>query len=240
MRIRKTIENLTKKWISGHASAAIGDFFNERAAAKIHRKGLKKLRSMARDRFKKINFGAGNRLLPGFLHLDLASASDARVDLRQALPLPQQVAEIIFSEHFLEHLAYPEETKAFLLQAFRTLKPGGRLYLSVPDAEEPLRDYPDPEGQWIRWCRNEFSHWHPEFCETYLEHIEYHFRQRKPGESYSLFKCHRASFDFETLAKVLNCCGFQEIQKRDFDPELDDASRKVGSLRVSAKKPIAE
>ena len=69
--------------------------------------------------------------------------------------------------------------------------------------------------------------WHPKWCQTEMEHINHHFRQ---GDM------HRFAYDFKTLYQALSSAGFQEIQRRDFNPELDSLDRKLGSLYVDAFK----
>lgn len=69
--------------------------------------------------------------------------------------------------------------------------------------------------------------WHPEWCQTEMEHINYHFRQDDE---------HRFAYDFKTLVRALSSAGFQEIQRRDFDPELGSVDRKLGTLYVNASK----
>ena len=70
--------------------------------------------------------------------------------------------------------------------------------------------------------------WHPEWCRTRIEHINFHFRQDDE---------HRFAYDFETLQKVLADAGFIEIEQRDFDESMDTASRRIGTLYVKALKP---
>jgi hypothetical protein len=64
-----------------------------------------------------------------------------------------------------------------------------------------------------------------------MEHINYHFRQDDE---------HRFAYDFKTLAQALSSAGFQEIQRRDFEPALDSVDRKLGTLYVNASKPEAK
>jgi hypothetical protein len=72
------------------------------------------------------------------------------------------------------------------------------------------------------------AHWHPSWCSTPLEHINYHFRQGTE---------HRFAYDLETLSCTLAMAGFENIRQRDFDGELDDERRKQGTLYVDARKP---
>ena len=70
-----------------------------------------------------------------------------------------------------------------------------------------------------------------------MEHIHYHFRQRWTGKSDNDFDCHRFAYDFETLKKLLEVCGFSDVRERPYDPALDSEHRRIGSLFVTARKP---
>ena len=60
-----------------------------------------------------------------------------------------------------------------------------------------------------------------------MEQINYHFRQ--DGD-------HRFAYDFVTLGQALSSAGFQDVKRRDFDPNLDSLDRKLGTLYVNALK----
>jgi hypothetical protein len=106
------------------------------------------------------------------------------------------------------------------------LKPGGTFSVGVPDAQWGLEAYvgPDDKGFFTlaktKWC-------HPAWCRTRLEHINYQFRQGAED---------RFAYDFETLHHVLAETGSTNIRERTFDPDLDDESRKDGTLYVAATK----
>jgi predicted SAM-dependent methyltransferase len=105
------------------------------------------------------------------------------------------------------------------------LEPGGLFSVGVPDTEWPLAEYAGQKSD--GYYQHARERWHPEWCQTEMEQINYHFRQQ--GE-------HRFAYDFETLARALSSAGFQDIRRRDFDPELDSADRKLGTLYVDALK----
>jgi hypothetical protein len=60
-----------------------------------------------------------------------------------------------------------------------------------------------------------------------MEQINCHFRQ--DGD-------HRFAYDFAILAQALSKAGFQDVKRRDFDPDPDSIDRKIGTLFVSAIK----
>jgi len=182
----------------------------------------------------KINFGSGSKTKEGFVNVDLSPHADLRVDLRRPIPLEDNTCALLFTEHFVEHLSYPEGAEMFFRECYRVIEPGGQLKVSVPDTEWPLREYGTGQRDYLETCDQ--RNFHPPECETEMEHINYHFRQRKRGQSYSGFERHRFAYDFETMAKVIRAGGFETVDRRSFEPELDSEHREIGSLFVVAVK----
>jgi predicted SAM-dependent methyltransferase len=192
-----------------------------------HRRGLKRIQRRGWLRPSKLNLGCGSDLKDGFLNVDLLPGGDLTLDLRRGLPFDSESCELIFSEHFFEHIEYPHPASDLLRDCFRVLKHGGSLRISVPDTEWPLMDYPrGNDGSYFRACI-ENAWWHPNYCTTRLEHINFHFRQ---GDE------HRFAYDEETMTKALEGVGFKNVHRVSFDPTLDSQHREVGSLVISALK----
>lgn len=83
----------------------------------------------------KLNLGCGKQRLEGFVNVDLTD-SDQDVDL-SVFPWPWEdgtVDEIVAS-HVLEHFTR-ETAKRFIGECYRILKPGGELYIAVPDMDK--------------------------------------------------------------------------------------------------------
>lgn len=183
----------------------------------------------------KINLGSGKATKSGFFNIDFCKGVDIRVDLRKRLPLRDESCELVYSEHFVEHLVYPEGVEKHFSDCYRVLCSRGKISISVPDTEWPLKDYALSRTKYLDACIE--NKWHPDDCETFMEHINYHFRQRWRGENINRFNCHRFAWDFETMEKKLNEQGFINITRREFDATLDSVHRKEGSLFVEAFKP---
>jgi predicted SAM-dependent methyltransferase len=207
--------------------SAFHRLYNEFRISHYNRVGLAKLRRKSWSRPVKINLGSDIHRKEGFLNVDLFPGGDLTLDLRRNLPFESNCCEFIFSEHCLEHIDYPEPVTNLFRECFRILKPGGVLRFSVPGTEWPLIDYAKgPEAEYFRAC---ITHaWHPAWCTTRMEHINFHFRQKVE---------HRFAYDEETARKVLEGVGFQEVQCVAFDPNLDSKHREIGSLFMSARKP---
>ncbi len=176
----------------------------------------------------KLNVGCGSNLKDGWINIDLSPHADICADVTKGIPLPDNSSEIIYSEHFLEHLKYPNESMPFLAESYRLLKEKGVMHLGVPDSRyvvescitEPIKQ------EFLDKCKK--NNWgYPSFCTTGFEYINYHFR---------LDEQHKFAFDFSTLKSQLERIGFKNIKKRDFIPSLDTKARFEGSIYVVCEK----
>ena len=226
--MRHLLHLMFPKLLSPGEKAAVDALHTEHLISYHHRQGLKSLQRNGLSRPKRLNLGSGSVRKEGFLNVDLFPGGDLTLDLRRGLPFESGCCEMVFSEHFFEHVDYPEPVSHLLRECLRVLQPGGRLRFIATDSEWPLNDYRDgPEAPYFRACR-ENPWWHPGDWTTRLEHINYHFR---PDGA------HRFAYDMETAEKLLKSVGFAEIRRSTFDPSLDAEHRRVGSLFIEAKKP---
>jgi predicted SAM-dependent methyltransferase len=155
-----------------------------------------------------------------------------QLDLRETLPFPDNSAALVYSEHFLEHLVYPQEVNRILSESLRILEPGGVFSIGVPDTAWPLQSYVNGLVDYFN-----FSHaqgFLPNWCSTRMHVINEHFR----GFGVEGFGAHKYAYDIETLIKVLQQAGFAHIRERSFDPAFDSELRKVGTLYAEAQKPL--
>jgi predicted SAM-dependent methyltransferase len=181
----------------------------------------------------RLHLGCGPRLMPGWVNVDAFERSglDLRWDLRDPLPCPGAVAELIYSEHFLEHLEQ-DAAEAFLREVARLLRPGGVLRLGVPDAGLYLRAYVEGRADFFAALP------HLGGAERALE---------TPGEVINqMFRMgghHRYAWDYETLARTLERAGLVNVRQwgagKASRPDLclDDPSHAVETLYVEAEKP---
>jgi predicted SAM-dependent methyltransferase len=174
----------------------------------------------------KLHFGSGQMNRIGWVNIDLYSEeADLQLDAREPLPFPDHSASIVYTEHFFEHLEYPEESLRFLRESWRVLTPGGTLSTGVPDVEVSVRAYMSGDEDYYGHQRQENP---PKWITTRMDYLNRDFRSG--GE-------HKYAYDFETLARVLTEAGFTSIAKRSFNSALDSPHREWGTLYVDAKKP---
>ena len=190
-----------------------------------HLNGVLKARKYRGRRGMKMHLGCGHRVKDGWVNIDLNSAADLTLDVRERLPFRNDTFRTIYSEHFLEHFDYPDNIMRLLSECYRVLEPGGIHSFGVPDGEKVLRYYVTREYADFSEAQRK---WNPAWCKTQMDHVNYCMRQ--DGE-------HRWYYDEETMRMLLGSVGFVEIHRRDFDPEFDQEARRVGTMYMKCAKP---
>lgn len=205
------------------AAAALATEFR---IAALHVRGAWRVRRLANRHPLKLHLGCGEKPKPGWINLDLGASADIKLDLRRPLPFDEHSCEAIYSEHFLEHVEYPHATQRLLSECRRVLRPGGVFSVGVPDTEWPMSEYLGVTSDGYFSIAKE--RWHPDWCRTRMEHLNFHFRQA--GE-------HKFAYDLETLLATLRTAGFVEVRAREFCATLDSADRRIGTIYVDCTKP---
>ncbi len=83
------------------------------------------------------------RLLGGKQYAFVRFARENRIQYGNAvkgLPLPDESCDVLYSSHMVEHLD-PSGAEQFLKAAFRLLRPGGTIRISVPDIRKHVDHY---------------------------------------------------------------------------------------------------
>ncbi|GAB6056790.1 hypothetical protein JCM15415_21060 [Methanobacterium movens] len=105
----------------------------------------------------------------------------------------------MYSSHFIEHL-FKKEAEKLLNDAFRVLKKGGRIRITVPNLECAFKLYENGKKE---------------------KALKMFFDEGKKSE----FSYHRYLYDFELLSNLLSECGFIEIKRCEFQqgkvPDID-------------------
>ncbi len=181
----------------------------------------------------KLHLGCGKRRLPGFVHVDLADFP--HIDYRRCIEsldfLEDGCAELIYSSHTLEYFDR-SEARSVLREWNRVLCPGGLLRLAVPDFLALAEIY---------------------FERRNLDLIlgPLYGRMTIVGTGNVIY--HKTVYDFDSLKKILEECGFGEVRRynwrdtihREFDdhsqayiPHMDKENGKLISLNVESRKAV--
>jgi predicted SAM-dependent methyltransferase len=177
-----------------------------------------------------LHLGCGKRVLPGFVHIDLADYPHIahRRDIRDLSFLPDGYAALIYSCHSFEYFDR-HEAVAVLREWNRVLRLGGVLRLAVPDFEALLEVYRRSDDL-SRVLGPLFGRW-----------------EINPGQ----LIYHRTVYDFNSLSTLLTANGFGQVRRydwrqtihRDFDdhsqayfPHMDKENGLLISLNVEAIK----
>ena len=205
----------------------LGVFWRITLRSRLSGQQRRRLAELSSQQGLQLHLACGDRLLPGWVNIDLVPQADLRLDLRDRLPLPAGCARLIYASHYLEHLDYRREAPVFLQECQRLLAPGGALRIVVPGVEPVLKAYAAADDAFFA----EQAALHPAWCQTRLEHVMYtvHMEGR-----------HKFGYDYPTLAGLLKRHGFQpELSSFNASrfPELNVDYRGAGlSLFVDAVK----
>lgn len=85
----------------------------------------------------KLHLGCGNIVLPGYIGIDRKNGQEV-----YPLAYDDNTADEIYASHILEHFSH-REVEAVLRDWVRVLKPGGDLFIAVPDFEKISQLYLD-------------------------------------------------------------------------------------------------
>jgi len=181
----------------------------------------------------KVQIGSGPNPVPGWVNIDGGCHADIQIDLRRTLPLRTGSVVYIFTEHFLDHLEYPNGMGRMLSECHRVLKPGGIMRAIVHDAELLLRAYVDKDtgffhrsGQLDAVCGN---------APSLIAVVNHLFR-------FNGF--HQFIYDYETLEREFLRAGFSTVHRSayrgsltpELNLDLDLPDRAPQSLYVEAVK----
>jgi len=220
------MKKFLKSRFSGGTLLACRKLLMELRIQRVHRGSVRKARRLTPP--LKLHFGCGIDLKPGWVNIDLFEpTADLQLDLREKFPFQTASVTIIHSEHFLEHLDFPDEVDHVLRESYRVLVPHGIFSVGIPEAGGYMRAY-------ARGDRGVFaSEWNPNYPEWLsmpMHRINYLFRQ---------FGEHKYAYDEETLLWVLSRAGFENVSRRSFDPATDTERRRTHTMYASGTKPRA-
>jgi predicted SAM-dependent methyltransferase len=162
----------------------------------------------------KLHLACGPHIVDGWENIDILKGKNIKNhDLRKPLPYKESSVDVIFHEHFIEHLT-KLEAEAFLLDCHRVLRKGGAVRIGWPDLKRLLNAYTFKKKNYM------------DYVAPLLEDHRY---GRDWDETFSdlIFGWeHRYAYTAKHLIKVLETAGFKNVRikkqgQSDFGIALD-------------------
>lgn len=95
-----------------------------------------------------LNAGCGRHYWKDWVNLDFHESRYVRYcDLRRGIPYPDNIFDVVYSSHVIEHFSYKAGQK-FVRDLFRVLSPGGTIRLLTPDLERIATEYLENLKAW--------------------------------------------------------------------------------------------
>ncbi|OGP66786.1 MAG: hypothetical protein A2031_01705 [Deltaproteobacteria bacterium RBG_19FT_COMBO_43_11] len=169
-------------------------------------KRLRLIESKIKQKCKpyKLNLGCGKIRFEGWINIDSdASLSNADFcwDLRNGIPFEDFSCELIYCEHFLEHLPV-HQGLGFLKECYRVLNVGGALRIAMPSLEYIIQKYCSKDWRdqvWLTWPQYQF-------IQSRAEMINIAFR----------WWGHEWLYDREELNRRLKDAGFHNVTNQEW------------------------
>jgi predicted SAM-dependent methyltransferase len=192
-----------------------------------------RLKVLRQARHLRLHLGCGKRIISGWVNIDgiEREGTDLQWDLRQKLPFADGSAELIYSEHVIEHL-FEEDALRLFYECYRVLEPGGMMRVGVPDAELYLRNYVTGDTAFFKGLERLGGAVVP--LSTPMRVVNQMFRMG----GHHLF-----AWDDVTLVSALTSVGFVGIERwgsRESARQaicLDDPSHAFETLYIEVTKP---
>jgi len=150
--------------------------------------------------FEGLNLGCGGSRIRNYCNIDASPSTlcdiVAPVD---RIKVSSESVGAIYSSHLLEHI-HRARAKGVLSEWYRVLKPGGKLYLCVPDEEVLFRIYLD-----------NLPHYDTEQGKYLVDRACY----LTYGGQANRYDFHFYGYSFATLRDLLQSVGFRNVQRFD-------------------------
>jgi SAM-dependent methyltransferase len=101
----------------------------------------------------RLHLGCGPNIKPGYVNVDahVDHPDVAKYDIAD-LPYPDGSVDEILSEHVFKHLGFLDEERVWR-EAFRVLRPGGKMLIETPDMEWLCRAFLEAKDEFDAFYR---------------------------------------------------------------------------------------
>jgi predicted SAM-dependent methyltransferase len=168
----------------------------------------------AEPQLVKVNVGAGNVHLDGWINTDVAWRLPMYLDIAKPWPVPPGSVDRIYADNVIEHFPLPV-SRAVLRHCWDALSVGGGVRLATPDVERTARAYLE----------------NPQLTAAHLErHRRHGYLAEHPVDmlrvTYAYHGHHQGyCFDWAALSAELAAAGFVDICRYEAGQSDDPAFR---------------
>ena len=172
---------------------------------------------LANHPVRKLHIGCGENMLAGWLNSDYNphNPNVMHLDATRRFPFEDSTFDYVFSEHMIEHIAYPDGLR-MLRQCRRVLKKDGRIRISTPDLRFLINLYCDSksdlQNRYVRWA-----------SDTFIRNGEY--TDTMVINNFVRAWGHRFIYDEKTLTGSLELCGFVDVVAYGINDSQDEDLR---------------
>jgi predicted SAM-dependent methyltransferase len=166
---------------------------------------------------RKLQIGAGNTSLDGWLSSDINPRSDTAMYLDATKPFPfeDDTFDYVYSEHMIEHISW-KDGLFMLNECRRVLRPGGTLRVATPDLKILLDLYRGTDHP----VAKRYMQW---ITDTFLEEVDVCKPSFVINNAFNNWG-HQFLYDAELMAMALRKAGFSNIRQcrtgESADPQL--------------------
>jgi predicted SAM-dependent methyltransferase len=188
----------------------------------------------------KIEIGAGNRPRKGFENFEHKITGKNSYDMiTDELPLPDGTIDELYMSHVIEHC--PMYIIGDVMgKLYKKVKKGGKIRVITPDLKQWVKFYLEGDLEKVRKVHKSFNGleryglsaaFTVVFCS--VGNDMYLFDRKKEKEIIGIAHC--AAYDFESLSAVLKEAGFINIERSDYDENIESHFTPY-SLYINAEK----
>lgn len=181
-----------------------------------------KLRTLLKADEIKLDIGSGEKR-EGWITVDINFDCDLSWNLMWGFPFKDQSVDQIYSSHFFEHFSY-RQLKFLLSECHRVLKPGGEIWVSVPNAALFVNAYNQGSNESVKSLMA-----HPDAIISDLKMDTLNYMFYMDGHHFHMFET-------ENLLALLSNSGFTNVEERNYVEGLDPPFRREESIFAKASK----
>jgi len=151
----------------------------------------------------KLHLGASHNRLEGWLNSDVAPGSGMiYLDVTRRFPFADDTIDYVFAEHLIEHVDH-EDALTMLREAWRVLKPGGKIRIATPDLGVIVQLHGADRTE----AQKDYVDWIVARCMPFVDRCKEVFVINNAFHAWG----HRFLYDRELLALTLSRLGFTDL-----------------------------